>query len=136
VDDEILAARDERELTGVWRARLPDTTVLLADLAGTPAGFASLAVPALSIYDRTAGEITALYVAPAHWRRGVGRALVAAAGAEMRAEGCDDAILWVFEGNERARAFYAAVGFTDDGRRTVHQPTGLPELLLRLRLAD
>ena len=35
--------------------------------------------------------------------------------------------LWVFAGNDRARAFYRRLGFADDGYTKVHPPTGVVE---------
>jgi ribosomal protein S18 acetylase RimI-like enzyme len=57
-----------------------------------------------------AGEIYALYVAPGHYRRGIGRQLIAAGAASLAAQGCRALLLWVLEDNQRARAFYEALG--------------------------
>jgi GNAT superfamily N-acetyltransferase len=73
-------------------------------------------------------------VDPERWRRGIGRALVDAAGAELRDDGCDAAVLWVYEANAGGRAFYAAMGFAPDGGRKPDPFTGLPEVRLRARL--
>ncbi len=49
-----------------------------------------------------------LYVSPAHWRRGVGgRLLAAAKKASPRLQ------LWTFQHNTSARAFYLAHGFEE-----------------------
>jgi predicted GNAT superfamily acetyltransferase len=57
-----------------------------------------------------------------------------AAGAELRDAGCDQAVLWMFEANEAARAFYAAVGFAPDGGHRVHDAPAVAEVRLRARL--
>jgi N-acetylglutamate synthase-like GNAT family acetyltransferase len=48
-----------------------------------------------------------------HWRRhGVGRALVAALHAQMRAEGLEE--VWVLSDNPGAQGFYEACGYVVD----------------------
>lgn len=60
----------------------------------------------------TTGEIWALYVAPAHWRKGAGLALWDGAREGLKEEGCTQVTLWVLLGNERALGFYErAAGF-------------------------
>ncbi|OBK50165.1 GNAT family N-acetyltransferase [Mycobacterium sp. 1081908.1] len=61
------------------------------------------------------GELMAIYVDPAHVRRGVGRLLMAAARARLRAAGVAGALLWVLEGNTPARRFYERDGWHFDG---------------------
>ena len=56
-------------------------------------------------------EIYTLYVDPAMWGQGIGSALMA------HAPGGDVVSLWVGEGNDRARRFYARHGFEPDGAR-------------------
>jgi GNAT superfamily N-acetyltransferase len=136
--DEQLAALDERERAARWRELLEDATAFVAQEPGSGAeriaGFCSLAAPALELDEPATGEVTALYVDPAAWRRGAGRALMDAAGAELRDEGCDEVVVWVLEGNHDALAFYAALGFAPDGGRTRHERSGLPAVRLRARL--
>lgn len=62
-----------------------------------------------------AGEIFALYVAPARWRSGIGARLMAGGGERLRERGFVDAVLWVLERNLQARAFYEARGWRADG---------------------
>jgi GNAT superfamily N-acetyltransferase len=117
-----------------WRDQLADVDVLVAQTTGQPGltGFAALAVPARDVDETGVGEVTALYVDPDRWRGGVGRALIDAAAAELREEGCDVAVVWCLEGNSRGLAFYAALGFADDGGRRAFD--GFPEVRLRARL--
>jgi GNAT superfamily N-acetyltransferase len=75
------------------------------------------------------GEIAALYVAPAHWGRGVGSALFADAIADLTARQLSQVMLWVLEGNSRALQFYRGNGFSLDGARKVED--GYPQLRLR-----
>jgi GNAT superfamily N-acetyltransferase len=61
------------------------------------------------------GELRSLFVAAGRWRRGVGRELVSAALYDLRVRGCSEATVWSFDANERANAFYEAMGFARDG---------------------
>jgi GNAT superfamily N-acetyltransferase len=62
-----------------------------------------------------AGEVLALYVAPWDWRSGAGTMLMGKAEEELRADGCHRAALWVFEANDRGRAFNEVQGWRADG---------------------
>lgn len=63
------------------------------------------------------GELAALYVDPAHWRKGIGATLAAAAYDRMIQQDYHDALLWVLAGNARAESFYQADGWRSDGVR-------------------
>ena len=63
------------------------------------------------------GELFAIYVHPARWGHGVGKALMATALEDLRAAPFGTAILWVLERNVRSRGFYERHGFAADGRR-------------------
>jgi GNAT superfamily N-acetyltransferase len=65
----------------------------------------------------TVGEVGALYVHPDWWRRGVGQVLLDASLALLRERGYAVGTLWALEDNVRARAFYEAQGWHDDGGR-------------------
>ena len=62
-------------------------------------------------------ELYALYVHPARWSTGIGRALMDQVLAKVRAAGYASITLWVLEANARARRFYARAGFAPDGAR-------------------
>jgi RimJ/RimL family protein N-acetyltransferase len=61
------------------------------------------------------GEVRAFFVGSAAWRRGVGRELMTGALAGLAEMGFGQATLWSFADNERANAFYEALGFRRDG---------------------
>jgi ribosomal protein S18 acetylase RimI-like enzyme len=61
------------------------------------------------------GEIWGIYLAPEHWRRGIGRRLCRKGEHILKSHGYTGAVLWVFEGNDRARDFYSTMGFEPDG---------------------
>lgn len=69
-------------------------------------------------------HVSALFVDPDHWRRGIARTLLDAADAAMRAAGYDRAQLWTLEGSPAER-LYTALGWRRDGRRDVFAPMGL-----------
>lgn len=61
------------------------------------------------------GELMAIYVDPAYVRTGVGRLLMTAARERLRGVGVAGAVLWVLDGNVRARRFYERDGWRFDG---------------------
>ncbi len=61
------------------------------------------------------GELEAIYLAPEAMGRGIGRALLDRAVADLGERGFTDAMLWVLRENQRARAFYEAAGSRTDG---------------------
>ena len=61
--------------------------------------------------DGSTAELVAMWTAPEHRRTGVGRALVDAVAAWARDGGAARLVLWVVRGNDRALAFYEALGF-------------------------
>jgi ribosomal protein S18 acetylase RimI-like enzyme len=81
------------------------------------------------------GSIVALYVRPEVWRRGIGRRLVAIAKDQVARAGCKSVSLWVLAENDRARAFYAALGFWTDGVTALHAPTNAEELRMSSKLS-
>ena len=76
-----------------------------------------------------AAELYALYVAPAYWSTGAGRALMGRVMAEAQAEGYPRIVLWVLEQNARARRFYERAGFRQRGRaHSLGWLGGIPEV--------
>jgi GNAT superfamily N-acetyltransferase len=71
--------------------------------------------------DESVGEIRSFFVAPGRWGHGVGRALMGGALDSLRERGYSVATVWSFAANERANAFYEALGFTRDG---AEEPSG------------
>lgn len=82
------------------------------------------------------GELIALHVAEDCWHRGVGRVLHSRAVRVLRERGFTAATLWVLTGNERARAFYAAMGWAPDGhgRDLLVNGACIPEVRYRIDL--
>jgi ribosomal protein S18 acetylase RimI-like enzyme len=65
------------------------------------------------------GELYAIYVTPAWWSAGAGRALMESALSALEADGYRRAVLWVLADNARARRFYERAGFTPDGATNI-----------------
>ncbi len=80
-----------------------------------------------------AGELFALYIDPARWRTGAGRALLHAARERLRELGFPEAVLWVLCGNDAAERFYAADGWSRDGSSRWEDPWGVRSQVFRLR---
>ena len=72
-----------------------------------------------------AGLLSALYVDPAHWSRGIGRALIQEARARLGLLGFGEASVWVLVGNERADRFYRRDGWASDGSGRLDEVWGL-----------
>jgi GNAT superfamily N-acetyltransferase len=83
---------------------------------------------------RVGSELRALYVVPEAWGTGVAGALMDVALDAMRADGADEATLWVGESNARARRYYEREGWEPTGE-TKESPLGPPELRYRHGLA-
>jgi ribosomal protein S18 acetylase RimI-like enzyme len=64
-------------------------------------------------------ELYALYVRPAWWSTGTGRALMEKVLARSAAAGYRSITLWVLRDNQRARRFYDRAGFAPDGATNV-----------------
>jgi GNAT superfamily N-acetyltransferase len=90
--------------------------IYLAEVDDQTAGFITIGAcrdPELDA--RSCGEIWAIYVSPTYWRRGIGKRLLQEAERILLARGFGKLVLWVLEGNNTARSFYEACGFTPDG---------------------
>jgi GNAT superfamily N-acetyltransferase len=81
-------------------------------------------------------ELYALYVHPAWWSTGTGRALMDRVLAKVSVAGYLSITLWVLEDNARARRFYERAGFAPDGTRHVLGDLGgVTEIRYRCSLA-
>jgi N-acetylglutamate synthase-like GNAT family acetyltransferase len=68
----------------------------VAERGGTVIGFVGIGTSRDPI-DATLGELDTIAVAPAYWRGGIGRALMAIALRHLREDGYREAILWTLE---------------------------------------
>jgi GNAT superfamily N-acetyltransferase len=131
VDPERLAAKtgDIERRTEKWASAIED---------GVVRWLALNADPAAPVEDRVIGfahpgpsrdedapvplELYAIYVREKWWGTGLGSRLMDVA------IGKEPASLWVFEANERARAFYRKQGFAEDGSSVDEPYFGIPEI--------
>ena len=77
------------------------------------------------------GEIFALYVLQEYYGKGVGRRLMEAGLAQLRAY--PRVCLWVLKGNARAIRFYQKCGFRADGEEAFHPNVGAEEIRMVLQ---
>ena len=103
-----------------FRQSPPDRHLLVAERDGRIVAFASCGPERpMPEHLRTGvvhGEVYALYAHPEAWSTGVGALLLAAARERLRADGREQAVLWVLQANTRARAFYERRGWHPTGR--------------------
>ncbi len=118
--DAFLAALSVEEREARWRHSVtePDRApaervILVVEVDGVLAGFAA-AGHARGDDEFGQGELYAINVDPPAWGRGAGRALLAAATAWLDAR-FSTSILWVVDGNRRARTLYERAGWSADG---------------------
>jgi ribosomal-protein-alanine acetyltransferase len=90
------------------------TRFWVAEEAGEVAGVSA----ARTVADEV--EVLTLGVAPSSRRKGVGRSLMITALTEAGQAGARQVFLEVRESNQGARAFYAALGFSESGRRRAY----------------
>jgi GNAT superfamily N-acetyltransferase len=117
--DDLLDSLSVERRAATWRSIMEadagwNALLVLEDGEGVE-GFAHLCAARFAGAPAQTGEVTSIYLEPASWGRGAGRALMDAAMQCLAAAGFTDAILWVLVGNERARSFYDAAGWTCDG---------------------
>ena len=136
---QFLDGLDPAQRADRWRRTLGRTdrdrqAALVADLDGTVGGFASVG-PCRDDDAHGAGEVYAFYLRSALWGQGLGRQLMAAALDTLAGFDFDEATLWVLEGNDRARRFYEAGGWSADGASKVDDGLGFPIAEVRYRRA-
>jgi ribosomal protein S18 acetylase RimI-like enzyme len=110
----------------------------IAEREGEVLGFLTLGVCRDTDVDQeTTGEIWGIYLAPGHWRKGIGTLLCRYGERILKARGYRIATLWVFAGNNQARRFYEAMGFKADGAsRTLNPGAPLEAVRYRKELRD
>ena len=116
VPAEYLAALSIDERETMWRecidAGVPE--LLVARVDGSVCGWVSFGACRDAGAPENHAEVWALYVAPAAWSTGVGRALWTSARRRMFEAGFKTCSLWAFPQNARAIGFYRSAGFALD----------------------
>jgi ribosomal protein S18 acetylase RimI-like enzyme len=113
-----------RRVAGWTRALEEGESIFVADDDGRVVDFVSVG----------ACELYAIYTLPEAWGSGAGPALMRAAVAQLREDGCADAFLWVLEDNPRARRFYEREGWELDGGRKEDDFLGVRVAEVRYRI--
>jgi GNAT superfamily N-acetyltransferase len=121
VPTEYLAGMDTPERVELWRTRLsaPDPYATFVAVDEQAAIGAYCTVGPLRTGKGTgepdAGELMAIYADPTRLRGGAGRVVHDAGIDHLIQQGFTWAGLWVFTGNDNARAFYESCGWAPDG---------------------
>jgi GNAT superfamily N-acetyltransferase len=118
----------EQMWSGILGEPLPRSAVYVAARSGAVVGFASIGASRDVDAVGDVGELSALYLQPGNWRRGIGSRLHAAVVAGLCDLGFSTATLWVLEGNDRALRFYEQTGWVEDGQFKVDRGPGGVEL--------
>src|SRR5262245_12057536 len=113
--DAYLDALSIGERVVMWGEELakdaPERVILVAQegeaVVGVSGGGPALRPPEPGVF-----ELYVLNVDPAHWGMGAGGALLEAFAAWCLAQGARELVLWVAEGNARARTFYERRGMS------------------------
>jgi ribosomal protein S18 acetylase RimI-like enzyme len=132
LDDLSIEARTRFWEHGVAHP-LPRAVTLVAVRAGQVAGFCSCGPSLDATLPDTTGEVAAIYVDPAVFRQGIGRALMDTALDHLAAQGFTEAVLWVLRDNAIGRGFYDAYGWRPDGTTRVETLGGTEVAELRYR---
>ncbi len=95
-----------------WQEHLskPERFIEAAYDGSQPVAFVNSGRPVEQLFDGMDGHIAALYVAKTHYRKGLGRMLMAHAAADWLAQGGHSISLGVLAENTQARSFYEAMG--------------------------
>jgi ribosomal protein S18 acetylase RimI-like enzyme len=107
----------------------------VAESAGQIVGFVAVGGSRGEIAAPQTGEVYAIYVTPDCWKRGVGQMLLAHAERDLLLHGYNQAVLWVLEENQRARAFYEFLGWQADGGTKIDSVGGREVREVRYRIA-
>lgn len=113
IDEAYLASIDVAKRTASWTQRLttnPAVQTIVAEHAGTIAGFCSAGPNRDATALHIRGEVYAIYLLEPAKGQGHGRELFATSLAWLREGGLDPVRVWVFADNPRARTFYERMG--------------------------
>jgi ribosomal protein S18 acetylase RimI-like enzyme len=136
VPDEYLDSLSIEQRASGWRqilSRSPED-VWVALENDEVLGWISAAASRDSDAGPATGEIWAIYVAPEHWRTGIGRMLCEGAEQRLGKQGMDEVTLWVLRDNQRALRFYQSHGFSiDPGIEKTEGKTGAKLIEVRMR---
>lgn len=138
LDAEVLAGLSVADRSARWQQILADrdssVLVLEPEHAAGVVGFAYLrSAPYADGREESTGEIDSFNLDPAVWGRGAGQRLFLGIVQEAHRRRFEELVLWVFDGNRRAKRFYERAGMTFDGTVVSHPRFRVP--LLRYGMA-
>lgn len=135
---DFLAALDGAARAAQWRTRIGQAahaeapTFVALDETDAVRGFAHTGlVRDDDLSSEGRAEVYTVYVDPAVWRHGIGRALMAAVDAFWASTDVRELTLWAFEENREGRAFYERLGWAPDGATQVDDFGGVHPVELR-----
>jgi ribosomal protein S18 acetylase RimI-like enzyme len=137
--DHVLARLDVSQREEGWRRIFaqPGLPCLIACSGFHAAGFIHMSASRDPDRDPVkVGEITAIYLDPACWRKGIGTMLVDAAMKQLFNNGFTEIDLWVLERNMGARSFYEKLGFRADGGMKTYPGSNLAEMRYSMTRGD
>ena len=110
---EFLAGLSIPDRAGRWEQIISagESSTFVAEVGNEALAFSSYGRCRDAEAPPSRGEIWALYATPSCWRKGMGRALLQHAIADLTSQGYAETSLWVLSANERGRLFYEANGF-------------------------
>jgi GNAT superfamily N-acetyltransferase len=122
-----------------WEHRLKgassDEPILVAHRDGEVLGFASAGPTHDTPTEAEVAEIYELFVHPETIGTGVGGALLRGTLGKLRDGGFRAVMLWVVEGNDRARRFYEGQGFRLDGSTKTARMSGAEAIEVRYQMS-
>jgi GNAT superfamily N-acetyltransferase len=119
IADAALDRLTEDRLAPEWRGAIEgsEAEVAVVEIDGKVVGYSRYGPSRDDDLDPSAtAEVYGFYLHPDAWGKGAGRALMEHVKQDLRRRGYRDGCLWVVQVNERAQAFYRALGFAPDGR--------------------
>ena len=137
--DSVLDGLSVSERESTWRRVLarhpaqPERVVLVVEEHGTLVGFCSGGPPRDRDLPEGSAEVYAIYVEPVLVGTGLGRILMAHAEEDLASRGYLLAVLWVLDGNARARRFYERAGWRTDGASKTEEVEGALATEVRYR---
>lgn len=117
IDEMARAFGGTREMDAGYVAKYlahPGTGILLAELAGEPAGLLAYSVRPNLYHGGDAGTVEELVVRAGMRRRGIGTALLRHGLELLEEAGCVEVSLSTDLGNDRAQALYRRLGLTEE----------------------
>jgi GNAT superfamily N-acetyltransferase len=136
--EEFLERMRPERRAEIWRADLADgwISAWVAEVDGAVVGFAGTAPTRDEDLPPGTAELVMINVLEEHAGQGVGRALMEVVEGHWGEIGADAAVLWVLADNDRARRFYARLGWGTDGATGVYEVPGatIPQMRMSKRL--